>query len=205
MLKSLHPLLEILNQGGAVMWVLLGISLLMLSIILNRSVYWLKFWKRYVGARKALKQTQNSQSFKTHQKCFNHCFQVPIDSLFTVPYDKILIQAEYLEAQWTHRSVKGHQFLSVFVTISPLLGILGTVLGIVVSFKVLSAKSMQDPSLLSAGIAQALLTTIFGLIIAVIAYTAFSLFNALLEKMQFRFSQLVSQVQLLRSQEGMDT
>ena len=191
--------LTLMAQGGAVMWILLGISLICLAIILERTLFWICFLMRYSKkTQKSLKGVDTLEGFRQHQDSFSHAFQIPIESLLQVSYTKILIQAECLEAELLNRYSKGHNVLSIFVTISPLLGILGTVLGIVTAFKVLSNSSIQDPNMLSGGIAQALLTTIFGLIIAVVAFTAYGIFNTWVEKMQFKFSQLVSKIQILR-------
>ena len=133
-----------------------------------------------------------------NSKAFKRCFGVSIEALTLTPYAKLLIQAELLEAQILARCLKGQGALSLMVTIAPLLGILGTVLGIIRSFKVLGNQSVQDPSLISAGIAEALLTTVCGLIIAVISYVAFSFFEGLSKQVQFQFSQLVSRIQLIR-------
>lgn len=58
-------------------------------------------------------------------------------------------------------------FLKLCAAIGPLLGLLGTVLGMVDVFATLAEKSMPDPSLLAGGIWQALLTTVMGLTLAV--------------------------------------
>ena len=68
--------------------------------------------------------------------------------------------------------------LSTIITASPLLGILGTVVGIIQSFKLLGAQEvLTDPSDVAGGIAAALLTTAFGLIIALITLFPYMLFR----------------------------
>ncbi len=57
--------------------------------------------------------------------------------------------------------------LGTMVTISPMLGLLGTVLGMIKSTSVLAEKGLQNPSELLGGIAEALITTAFGLIVAI--------------------------------------
>ena len=57
--------------------------------------------------------------------------------------------------------------LSTIVTVSPILGLLGTVIGLIDIFNVISGGGIGDPLLLSGGIAQALVTTVTGLSIAV--------------------------------------
>ena len=58
-------------------------------------------------------------------------------------------------------------FLKLCAAIGPLLGLLGTVLGMVDVFSTLSEKSMPDPSMLAGGIWEALLTTVMGLTLAI--------------------------------------
>lgn len=58
-------------------------------------------------------------------------------------------------------------FLKLCAAIGPLLGLLGTVLGMVDVFSNLSARSMPDPSMLAGGIWEALLTTVMGLTLAI--------------------------------------
>ena len=58
-------------------------------------------------------------------------------------------------------------FLKLCAAVGPLLGLLGTVLGMVDVFSTLSERSMPDPSMLAGGIWEALLTTVMGLTLAI--------------------------------------
>jgi len=57
--------------------------------------------------------------------------------------------------------------ISVFVTVSPLLGLLGTVTGMIKTFTIITEYGNGDPRLLSGGISEALVTTEFGLFVAI--------------------------------------
>jgi biopolymer transport protein ExbB len=73
--------------------------------------------------------------------------------------------------------------LEIVANISPLLGLLGTVIGMVKAFSGISdAGSRVDPSMLAGGIWEALLTTVAGLVVAIVSYTAYHYFNAKVEK-----------------------
>ncbi|HHT72529.1 MAG TPA: MotA/TolQ/ExbB proton channel family protein [Firmicutes bacterium] len=73
--------------------------------------------------------------------------------------------------------------LDTIVTISPLLGILGTVTGIIDSFNVLAGlEGVVNHQLLSVGIAEALITTATGLIIAIPASAVYSYVNTLIDR-----------------------
>jgi len=73
--------------------------------------------------------------------------------------------------------------LSTIITAAPLLGILGTVIGIISSFEVLSDQAAAtDPRQVSAGIAEALLTTAAGLIVALVVLFPFNAFRTQIDR-----------------------
>jgi len=78
---------------------------------------------------------------------------------------------------------RGMVLLATTAAISPLLGLLGTVLGMVKIFGVLTGGgAIGSPQQLSAGVAEALLTTILGLIVAIPAVVMYNFFNKRLDK-----------------------
>lgn len=72
---------------------------------------------------------------------------------------------------------RGMTLLDTTITIAPMLGILGTVLGIIDSFELLSADARPDPIAVSGGIAEALITTAIGLVIALCTILPFNWFR----------------------------
>lgn len=78
---------------------------------------------------------------------------------------------------------RGMPFLATTAAISPLLGLLGTVLGMVKIFGVLTGGgAIGSPQQLSAGVAEALLTTILGLVVAIPAVVMYNIFNKKLDR-----------------------
>lgn len=75
------------------------------------------------------------------------------------------------------RLERGLTVLEIVAGISPLLGLLGTVLGLVQVFDAITARGLGDPQVLSAGISKALVTTVAGLMIAIPSLAFHSLFN----------------------------
>ena len=80
----------------------------------------------------------------------------------------------------------GQALLDTIITLAPMLGILGTVLGIIDSFEVLSQAGIENPTAVVGGIAEALTTTAAGLCVAVVALLPFNLFRRLQHKEALR-------------------
>jgi len=90
---------------------------------------------------------------------------------------------------------EGLSFLSDIAVIAPLVGLLGTVLGMIDSFNVIALQSSAaKPVLLAAGIAKAMVATAGGLMIAIPASTAYSFFRARVFKITARVEAVTSQV-----------
>ncbi len=63
---------------------------------------------------------------------------------------------------------KGLPWISLFIAIAPMLGFLGTVIGMIQAFDKIEAAGDLSPSVVAGGIKVALLTTVFGLVVAII-------------------------------------
>ena len=94
--------------------------------------------------------------------------------------------------------------LETVVTAAPLLGLLGTITGMMQSFNVIGASTLVAPTQVTAGVAQALIATALGLLIAVLSLFAFNLFSRMqsqaLDTMERLGSRLVDHIRL--DQEG---
>ena len=75
------------------------------------------------------------------------------------------------------RMKRGLGILDTIITLAPMLGILGTVTGIIQSFDLLGSSGVEDPTGVTAGIAEALITTAAGLLIALAAVIPQSVYN----------------------------
>jgi len=73
--------------------------------------------------------------------------------------------------------------LGTIAAVSPLLGLLGTVVGMIKVFAVITSQGVGDPSVLAGGISEALLTTAFGMTIAIPAIALHRYFNAKLDRL----------------------
>lgn len=76
-----------------------------------------------------------------------------------------------------HGLEKNINMLGTIGAISPLLGLLGTVLGIIMSFLAITEGAMKDPTMLAAGVSQALITTAAGMFVAIPALIAYRFYQ----------------------------
>jgi len=94
--------------------------------------------------------------------------------------------------------------LDTIVTLAPLLGILGTVVGIIQSFDLLSRDAaVQDPQAVTGGIAQALVTTAAGLVVAIVALVPHNYFKSLADWMAREMEEAATRLEILFRKAGL--
>lgn len=77
---------------------------------------------------------------------------------------------------------RGLPALDTIVTLSPLLGLLGTIIGMIKSFNVMSAAGLGQPHAVTGGVAEALIATATGIAIAVVTLIPYNYFQARIER-----------------------
>ncbi len=170
MLHSLLvPLQQIADIGGPVVMILMAVSVLTLAVILYK--IW-QFASAGVGRHKALSQAVdawdagNRDGARAALARSTSYLAPVIEQAFSSPSDASeRLQAE-AELRFT-RLERGLRFLDSVAQLAPLLGLFGTVLGMIEAFQSLqNAGAQVDPSILAGGIWVALLTTAVGLVVA---------------------------------------
>jgi biopolymer transport protein ExbB len=95
---------------------------------------------------------------------------------------------------------RGLWLLETIVTAAPLLGLLGTITGMMQSFRVIGGSGLVAPTEVTGGVAQALIATALGLLIALVALFAFNWFSrsrsSLLDELERLSSRLVDRIRL---------
>jgi biopolymer transport protein ExbB len=104
---------------------------------------------------------------------------------------------------------RGLWVLETVVTAAPLMGLLGTITGMMQSFRVIGASSLVAPTQVTAGVAQALIATALGLLIALFALFAFNFFSRLqsraLDQLERLGSRLIDHIRLDQETEAQET
>ena len=163
-------LLDFINAGGSITWILVGMNILGISIIFWR-IFVMRDFKKKLDAEAKVVANDISSQFKT-KTLLSHLELVK---------DAISRRVHELELGMT--SIK------VIATTAPLLGLLGTVIGIYEAFQVISATGLDDPGKFAAGISYALITTIVGLIVAIPHYIAHNYLSGELDSLELQLEK----------------
>ncbi|MFZ3047515.1 MAG: MotA/TolQ/ExbB proton channel family protein, partial [Desulfatirhabdiaceae bacterium] len=95
---------------------------------------------------------------------------------------------------------KMQQFMNIIdtmITVSPLLGILGTVTGVISSFDAIGSSGIDHPQIITAGLAEALVTTAAGLIIAIFAVFPYNYFNSRIENAVLNIERYATSLEIV--------
>lgn len=110
-----------------------------------------------------------------------------------VSFTNALLHASSIELQ---RFNRGISVLDTIVTLAPLLGLFGTVTGMIHAFGLLGASELGAPTAITGGIAEALIATAFGLVIAMVALLPFNYLNARLEQARQDIENAAAQLEM---------
>ncbi len=173
-LTERQSFLSMLNQGGPLMFVLLGIEIVVLTLILESCFNVNSLKVLPVDFVEAIEEDFEKNAVDAVvQKCEDNPGMLSnvLHAGLTAPAPAEADVKEAIELAGEHEgeSFMSHVgYLSIFGAIAPMVGLLGTVIGMIVAFsKVAGAGGLGKPELLAGGIYQALFTTAFGLIVGI--------------------------------------
>ncbi len=201
MLDAIQSSINLISKGGFIMVPIFICSIIALTIIIERLYYFKKIQENPETMFENLKQLlQDGEHPKALELCKNslgpvgRLMEAGIHNTKT-PTWKLEEKLSVTAQEELNKAGKNIRALEVIATISPLMGLLGTVIGMVRAFnKVAEYSGQVDPSLLAGGIWEALLTTAAGLSVAIPAVVMLHFFDRKNEKISFllsKFSQLL--------------
>lgn len=166
-------MLELMKAGGLLMWPLLACSILAMAIIAER--FWSLQTKRITPPNLVAQVWQWARTGSiTAERIQELRLGSPLGRLLAAglvnyQHDRVVMKESIEEVgrQVVHELERFLNTLGTIASITPLLGLLGTVFGMIQVFSVISVRGIGDASILSGGISQALYTTAAGLSIAI--------------------------------------
>ena len=182
-MESKWSLIELFNLGGPFMWVLLVFSIATITIIIERCIYIAWHDSRVTPLSNRVKQLLRDGKKEEAEKMLSELGHKKTAA--TILY-ALLSNSKFGEARMENaaeceaqerirRMENGFNYLTALSSIAPLTGFLGTVSGMIGAFKSIAAATDVNAQLVANGIYEALITTVFGLIIAIAALVAYNL------------------------------
>ena len=189
-----ETLADLIQRGGGVMWLLLGLSVVAMVLAFERCWFWFKTnsWREAQVQRLAwlLRGGQYDlakQVAESDQSVYGRlvCHVVGESASDAALAEAVEIQRSRLE--------RFMPTLSTIITAAPMLGILGTVLGLIRALSVFAGdQQVTDPRLISPAIAEALITTAAGLVVAIGALFPYNAFRAQVDRCLGRIETLTA-------------
>jgi len=167
------------------MYPLLVCSIIALTVIIERFLFWIReAMRRNQGlVDEVLELCQRGQWDEVKDKVTGSKDFV-IRVLVSGILHREFSMTKAMEAAASDQIKRMKRFMGILdtmITVAPLLGIFGTVTGIISSFELLGSSGIEHPQVVTAGIAQALITTAAGLAIAILSVLPFNYFNSKVE------------------------
>lgn len=185
---------ELMDRGGVVMWPLLFMSILSLALTFERVLFWVGMNRMVRGGFDHLVDALRNGNRKDVEAATkgDRSPYAELANRLAEGGDSDSVAVEVVERQ-RPRFERYMLVFSTIVTAAPMLGILGTVLGIIRSFELLGAQeTITDPREISAGIAEALITTAFGLVVALVALVPYMACRGQVERAIGRFEAMAA-------------
>ena len=193
-------MIKIFLNGGPVMWPLLCCSIVTVATVLERLFFILRERARrkpdlvekilerveHHDLDGAIKIGSDNRDFVARVLTFALAHRAE-------SFSSAVLRAANLELKKFNR---GLAVLDTIITLAPLLGLLGTVTGMIHAFGLLGAQQLDAPEAITGGISQALLATAFGLGIAITALIPFNYLNSRLEEARHDIEDAATQLEL---------
>ncbi|HEC25244.1 MAG TPA: MotA/TolQ/ExbB proton channel family protein [bacterium] len=178
--------LGVLIDGGPLMYAMLVLLLIAIAVIVERFYFLHSVIKTGSSFSEEIKGILKSDNGLAKAK--KYCNEHPgiFSSLISVGFDNICLTKEERDGDLMEEAMKHTRemerymwILDTLITMAPLLGLLGTIIGIMLSFNVIGQVGgvSSDPTAITGGVALALLNTAAGLVIAILCLGFFNYFQ----------------------------
>ena len=157
-LKDIPNLSERIQQGGMIGYIIVALAAIGILIGLWRLIV-LYLTQSAVNQQKRSGQIRSSNPLGRVMQVY--------DDMQNADEETIELKLDESILQETPKLERGLNLLKLLAGVAPLLGLLGTVTGMIVTFDMIKVFGTGDPKLMAGGIAQALMTTVLGLVAAI--------------------------------------
>jgi biopolymer transport protein ExbB len=194
-------MIDLFFHGGPVMYPLLACSILVLTVIIERLLFWIT-----VDVNRNMKLIEDVLELcregdwagVRNKVSGSNDFIIRVLVSGILHREFSMTKAMEAAAAEEVRNMRRYMgVLDTMITVAPLLGIFGTVIGIITSFEVLGTSGIDQPQAVTAGIAQALITTATGLGIAILSVFPYNYFNSKVEKAVLNIEKYATSLEIV--------
>jgi biopolymer transport protein ExbB len=193
-------MIELFLKGGLMMWPILLASIIALTVVVERVIFVTqeKLRRQPQVVSEILARVERNDLAGAIQAGRGSSDFVARTLLYALEHRERSVSDALLRAagRELQRYNRGLSILDTIITLAPLLGLLGTVTGMIHSFSLLGGSELGAPQAITGGIAEALIATAFGLAVTVLALIPFNTLNAELEKARHEIQDAASHVEL---------
>jgi len=193
-------IVSIFKKGGPIMWPLLCAALIAIITVIERVFFLLD--QKAKRDPKAMDRFFDAVEHGDIEEATRICQDSKFYVVRTLGYalkhkEKSLANAlVYAQEQEFKRFRRGIPILDTIITLAPLLGLLGTVTGMMGSFSLIGGE-LSSPGAITGGIAEALIATAFGLGIAITSLIPFNFLNTKMEEARIEIETAAKQLEML--------
>ncbi len=187
-----------LAKGGLVMVPLLGSSILALAVVIECWWFWQRFRTQENGERilalvAAGLLPQAMQMAHTSRHPVAKVLYAGLEHRNSAP----TMAMEAASQAELHRLKRYLPLLDTVITLAPLLGLLGTITGMISAFGIVSSSGLGQPHTITGGVAESLIATATGLAIAILALVPYNYFRAKVEANTQLMEERATRLELL--------
>ena len=184
---------NLLVQGGPIIWIIAALSVLTVALILWKiwQLWSMGAWSHGAVTDAAIRDWVGGRAESAHSTLSERNSlraQLALAAMTTkqtLPIEDAREETARVAKRLLHEARAGLRALDLIATIAPLLGLLGTVLGMIAAFQALQTTGARaDAAVLAGGIWEALLTTAAGMAVAIPASMALTWFDSVIETVQ---------------------
>jgi biopolymer transport protein ExbB len=206
-MQDWQGIVEAVRVGGWIVYPLTLLAVIALFVILDRAYV---FW-RFASISNATGKAPGTHAGDVDAMLLTlpaqhivHRLMTPLIGNADKPVWWVEAQAGAIAMEVQRDMSRGLWVLETIVTGAPLLGLLGTIVGMMHAFQLIGAKGLVNPTGVTGGVAQALVATAIGLVIALVALFAFNYFSRridrLVDELEAFANAWLSDIRLTREQ-----
>ena len=194
-------MIGIFIKGGPVMYPLLACSIIALTVIIDRLLFWFREdMRRDQSLVDRVLELCRSGNWEEVRKKVAGSNDFVIRILISGILHREFSMTKAMESGAAEEIKRMRMYMGVLdtmITVSPLLGIFGTVIGIINSFEILGTSGIEHPQAVTAGIAQVLITTAAGLGIAILSVFPYNYFNTRVENAALTIEKYATSLEIV--------